>query len=94
MADLDALSPIHTPQRVRDFNVSQWNLTCFHLFYLILSRVSFQGVPEVDPGTHKYKAPSQANTQTAPKPAAATHNLNPTQIPTVSGPITANPEQV
>ncbi|XP_057201516.1 TOM1-like protein 2 isoform X2 [Triplophysa rosa] len=69
MADLDALSPIHTPQR---------------------------GIPEVDPGTHKYKAPSQANaaSETAPKPAAATHNFNPTQIPTVSGPITANPEQI
>ncbi|KAA0705311.1 TOM1-like protein 2 [Triplophysa tibetana] len=69
MADLDALSPIHTPQR---------------------------GVPEVDPGTHKYKAPSQANaaSETAPMPAAAAHNFNPTQIPTVSGPITANPEQI
>ncbi|XP_055040299.2 TOM1-like protein 2 isoform X1 [Misgurnus anguillicaudatus] len=71
MADLDALSPIHTPQR---------------------------GVPEVDPGTHKYKAPSQPQTasRTAPKPAAAaaTNNFNPTQIPTVSGPITANPEQI
>ncbi|XP_016375087.1 TOM1-like protein 2 [Sinocyclocheilus rhinocerous] len=72
MADLDALSPIHTPQR---------------------------GVPEVDPGTHKYRAPSQPNTasQTAPTPAAAaaaTADFNPTQIPTVSGPITANPEQV
>lgn len=69
---------------------------CFHWFYFILSRVSFQGVPEVDPGTHKYKAPSQANaaSETAPKPAAAVHHFNPTQIPTVSGPITANPEQV
>uniref|UniRef100_A0A671SWX0 Target of myb1 like 2 membrane trafficking protein n=1 Tax=Sinocyclocheilus anshuiensis TaxID=1608454 RepID=A0A671SWX0_9TELE len=71
MADLDALSPIHTPQR---------------------------GVPEVDPGTHKYRAPSQPNTasQTAPTPAAAaaTADFNPTQIPTVSGPITANPEQI
>ncbi|XP_050962380.1 TOM1-like protein 2 isoform X3 [Labeo rohita] len=70
MADLDALSPIHTPQR---------------------------GVPEVDPGTHKYKAPTQANTasQTAPKPAAAaTADFNPTQVPAVAGPITANPEQI
>ncbi|XP_056607666.1 TOM1-like protein 2 isoform X2 [Triplophysa dalaica] len=69
MADLDALSPIHTPQR---------------------------GVPEVDPGTHKYKAPSQANaaSEMALKPAAAAHHFNPTQIPTVSGPITANPEQI
>uniref|UniRef100_A0A671SUA5 Target of myb1 like 2 membrane trafficking protein n=1 Tax=Sinocyclocheilus anshuiensis TaxID=1608454 RepID=A0A671SUA5_9TELE len=57
-----------------------------------------QGVPEVDPGTHKYRAPSQPNTasQTAPTPAAAaaTADFNPTQIPTVSGPITANPEQI
>lgn len=73
-------------------------LTCFPLFSFTLSCVSFQGVPEVDPGTHKYKAPSQPQTasQTAPKPAtaAATNNFNPTQIPTVTGPITANPEQV
>ncbi|XP_039531199.1 TOM1-like protein 2 isoform X2 [Pimephales promelas] len=70
MADLDALSPIHTPQR---------------------------GVPEVDPGIHKYKAPTQPNTasQPTPKPAAAaTPDLNPIQIPAVSGPITANPEQI
>ncbi|XP_051742031.1 TOM1-like protein 2 isoform X4 [Ctenopharyngodon idella] len=70
MADLDALSPIHTPQR---------------------------GVPEVDPGIHKYKAPTQPKTasQAIPKPAAAaTPDLNPTQIPAVSGPITANPEQI
>ncbi|XP_016308045.1 TOM1-like protein 2 isoform X5 [Sinocyclocheilus anshuiensis] len=70
MADLDALSPIHTPQR---------------------------GVPEVDPGTHKYRAPAQPNTasQTGPRPAAAaTADFNPTQIPPVSGPITANPEQI
>ncbi|XP_051571107.1 TOM1-like protein 2 isoform X3 [Myxocyprinus asiaticus] len=70
MADLDALSPIHTPQR---------------------------GVLEVDPGTHKYSVPSQPKTesQTAPKPVATlTQNFEPTQIPTVSGPITANPEQI
>lgn len=78
------------------FNASHWNLVCFHLFYVILSCVSFQGVPEVDPGTHKYKASSQpqAVSQTAPQPEPATHNFNPTQIPTVSGSITANPEQV
>ncbi|KAK7168310.1 hypothetical protein R3I94_002386 [Phoxinus phoxinus] len=70
MADLDALSPIHTPQR---------------------------GVPEVDPGIHKYKALAQPNTasQAIPKPAAAaTPDLNPALIPAVSGPITANPEQI
>ncbi|XP_067279237.1 TOM1-like protein 2 isoform X1 [Pseudorasbora parva] len=70
MADLDALSPIHTPQR---------------------------GVPEVDPGIHKYKAPAQPKTasQATPKPAAAaTPDLNPTQIPAVSGSITANSEQI
>ncbi|XP_077067780.1 TOM1-like protein 2 isoform X2 [Siphateles boraxobius] len=70
MADLDALSPIHTPQR---------------------------GVPEVDPGIHKYKAATQPNTasQATPKPAAAaTPDLNPSQIPAASGPITANPEQI
>ncbi|XP_026063265.1 TOM1-like protein 2 isoform X2 [Carassius auratus] len=70
MADLDALSPIHTPQR---------------------------GVPEVDPGTHKYSAPAQPNTasQMGPRPAAAaTADLYPAQIPPVSGPITANPEQI
>ncbi|XP_052392112.1 TOM1-like protein 2 isoform X1 [Carassius gibelio] len=64
MADLDTLSPIHTPQR---------------------------GVPEVDPGTHIYRAPSQPNT--APQ-AAATADFNPIQIPSVPGPITATPEQI
>uniref|UniRef100_A0A671SY41 Target of myb1 like 2 membrane trafficking protein n=1 Tax=Sinocyclocheilus anshuiensis TaxID=1608454 RepID=A0A671SY41_9TELE len=51
MADLDALSPIHTPQRVR-------------------------------------------NTQHSQALALGSSDFNPTQIPTVSGPITANPEQI
>uniref|UniRef100_A0A3B4CLV9 Target of myb1 like 2 membrane trafficking protein n=1 Tax=Pygocentrus nattereri TaxID=42514 RepID=A0A3B4CLV9_PYGNA len=70
MADLDALSPIHTPQR---------------------------GVPEVDPASHKYKAPPQ------PKPAsqtpqtataAPTTDFNTAQIPSITGPISVNPEQI
>ncbi|KAL7860473.1 hypothetical protein AOLI_G00168220 [Acnodon oligacanthus] len=69
MADLDALSPIHTPQR---------------------------GVPEVDPASHKYKAPPQ------PKPAAQmpqtataapTTDFSTAQIPSITGPISVNPEQ-
>ncbi|XP_059413567.1 TOM1-like protein 2 isoform X4 [Carassius carassius] len=70
MANLDTLSPIHTPQR---------------------------GVPELDPGTHIYRAPSQPNTapQASSTPAAAaTADFNPTQIPSVPGPITATPEQI
>ncbi|XP_056310380.1 TOM1-like protein 2 isoform X1 [Danio aesculapii] len=70
MADLDALSPIHTPQR---------------------------GVPEVDPGTHRYKAPAQTHTapESSPKPAgAAASAFNNTHIQTASGPISANPEQI
>ncbi|XP_043090651.1 TOM1-like protein 2 [Puntigrus tetrazona] len=81
MADLDALSPIHTPtagQKPHSFR-------------------PHQGVPEVDPGTHKYRASAQPNaaSQTGPTPAAAaTADFNPAQIPPVSGPITANPEQI
>ncbi|KAJ7989737.1 hypothetical protein DPEC_G00307630 [Dallia pectoralis] len=75
MADLDALSPIHTPQR---------------------------GLPEVDPAVLKYKAPVQpqaAATATLPKPAAVpspvpTPILQIPHIPSVQGPITANPEQI
>ncbi|NP_001338606.1 TOM1-like protein 2 [Danio rerio] len=70
MADLDALSPIHTPQR---------------------------GVPEVDPGTHRYKAPAQTHTapERSPKPAAAAAPVfNNTHIQTAAGPISANPEQI
>ncbi|XP_012991299.1 TOM1-like protein 2 isoform X1 [Esox lucius] len=75
MADLDALSPIHTPQR---------------------------GLPEVDPAILKYKAPVQpqaAATASVPKPAAVPSPA-PTpipqipHIPSVQGPITANPEQI
>ncbi|TRY98995.1 hypothetical protein DNTS_001253 [Danionella cerebrum] len=69
MADLDALSPIHTPLR---------------------------GVPEVDPGTHKYKAPTQPRptSQTGPKPpTAVVSEFTPVQMPAPPGPITANPEQ-
>ncbi|XP_022529059.1 TOM1-like protein 2 isoform X1 [Astyanax mexicanus] len=70
MADLDALSPIHTPQR---------------------------GVPEIDPASHKYQAPPQPKpaprtTQTAA--AAPASDFNTPQIPSVTGPIAANPEQI
>ncbi|KAI4890462.1 hypothetical protein NFI96_025583 [Prochilodus magdalenae] len=71
MADLDALSPIHTPQR---------------------------GVPEVDPASHKYKAPPQPRpaSQTPQKAAAAAPaaDFNSPQIPSITGPISVNPEQI
>ncbi|XP_031426247.1 TOM1-like protein 2 isoform X2 [Clupea harengus] len=78
MADLDALSPIHTPQR---------------------------GVPEVDPALLKYRAPTvaqQPSVTSQPPPRAATPGqgsaaTSPTHIPTIpsiQGPISANPEQV
>ncbi|XP_035380934.1 TOM1-like protein 2 isoform X2 [Electrophorus electricus] len=65
MADLDALSPIHTPQR---------------------------GVPEVDPASHKYRAPPQTKPQTPQKSVsgAPVTDFSPPQ----TGPITANPEQI
>ncbi|XP_076852934.1 TOM1-like protein 2 isoform X2 [Brachyhypopomus gauderio] len=65
MADLDALSPIHTPQR---------------------------GVPEVDPASHKYRAPPQTKPQT-PQTSAAGAPVTDFSTPQ-TGPITANPEQV
>ncbi|KAK1799464.1 hypothetical protein P4O66_007683, partial [Electrophorus voltai] len=52
MADLDALSPIHTPQRVG--RTVQRTLSFLHL--------QFEGVPEVDPASHKYRAPPQPKT--------------------------------
>ncbi|XP_036445053.1 TOM1-like protein 2 isoform X3 [Colossoma macropomum] len=70
MADLDALSPIHTPQR---------------------------GVPEVDPASHKYKAPPQPKpaSQTPQKAAAApTTDFSTAPIPSITGPISVNPEQI
>ncbi|XP_059897718.1 TOM1-like protein 2 isoform X4 [Gadus macrocephalus] len=79
MADLDALSPIHTPQR---------------------------GIPEVDPAVLKYRAPTVTPIALAipataalprPVPVPPTADTSPSQIPhvpDVSGPITANPEQI
>ncbi|KAM9456837.1 TOM1-like protein 2 isoform 1-T1 [Clarias gariepinus] len=67
MADLDALSPIHTPQR---------------------------GVPEVDPASHKYKAPPQPKpTSQTPQTSEASVLPAQTQMPNMTGPITPNPEQ-
>ncbi|XP_026771943.3 TOM1-like protein 2 isoform X2 [Pangasianodon hypophthalmus] len=68
MADLDALSPIHTPQR---------------------------GVPEIDPASHKYKAPPQPKpAPQAPQTSAASGLPAQTQMPNMTGPITPNPEQI
>lgn len=54
-----------------------------------------QGVPEVDPASHKYKATPQ------PKPASQTPQTSApsslpaqTHLPNMAGPITPNPEQV
>lgn len=150
MADLDALSPIHTPQRVRQPHhatystiflpffssfvlwnqhitcrvlhsyvcVSVWREIFLSIFsqnknrYFCLSSFLFfwwflkngfiflnlwfnQGVPEVDPASHKYKATPQ------PKPASQTPQTSApsslpaqTHLPNMAGPITPNPEQV
>lgn len=136
MADLDALSPIHTPQRVWRpchstystvclffFFLSSYESTCcvvysyaycfsaytrnlmstsrtrtdpslFIVFYSLPLWIN-QGVPEVDPASHKYKAPPQ------PKPASQTPQTSAasvlpaqTQMPNIAGPITPTPEQV
>ena len=66
----------------------------------------FQGIPEVDPAVLKYRAPTVTPIALAipataalprPVPVPPTADTSPSQIPhvpAVSGPITANPEQV
>uniref|UniRef100_A0AAY5EEK6 Target of myb1 like 2 membrane trafficking protein n=1 Tax=Electrophorus electricus TaxID=8005 RepID=A0AAY5EEK6_ELEEL len=51
-----------------------------------------QGVPEVDPASHKYRAPPQTKPQTPQKSVsgAPVTDFSPPQ----TGPITANPEQI
>ncbi|XP_060757711.1 TOM1-like protein 2 isoform X1 [Neoarius graeffei] len=78
MADLDALSPIHTPQRVRQ--------PC---------DATYSGVPEIDPASHKYKAPPQPKPASQTPPTSAASGLPAqTQMPNMTGPITPNPEQI
>lgn len=91
MADLDALSPIHTPQRVRwKTEVCSENTFIFHRKWSERCSVLLQGTPEVDPAMTKYLAP----TSPAPAPKPATSPVSSTQVSNMSGPITATPEQV
>ncbi|KAG9328025.1 hypothetical protein JZ751_016921 [Albula glossodonta] len=83
MADLDALSPIHTPQRVRAGRAVPHT----------------HPTEKVDPATHKYKAaaPPQPQPQgpapvSAPPQPASYPPPQPPQLQT--GAITANPEQI
>ncbi|XP_060219595.1 TOM1-like protein 2 isoform X3 [Meriones unguiculatus] len=69
MADLDALSPIHTPQR---------------------------SVPEMDPATTVPRSQSQPRTSagTYPSPSPASYSTLQAPALSVTGPITANSEQI
>lgn len=94
MADLDALSPIHTPQRVGGFQqVTDAVATCFHADVRLHRRVSVsQGTPEVDPAMTKYLAPASPPAVT-PKPTPSP--APPTQASQAPGSsITATPDQV
>lgn len=91
MADLDALSPIHTPQRVRKKHTAQTHLyihkaISYGVFFFFL-----QGTPEVDPAMIKYLtpvSPAAVTPSPIPSPAPPTHTSH------VPGPITATPDQV
>lgn len=88
MADLDALSPIHTPQRVSG-NTHEHLTALNSLPYLcFMGTFVFQGTPEVDPAVVKYLAPASPARTPSPSPASAT------QGPQMPSPITATPEQV
>uniref|UniRef100_A0A3B5LW69 Target of myb1 like 2 membrane trafficking protein n=1 Tax=Xiphophorus couchianus TaxID=32473 RepID=A0A3B5LW69_9TELE len=78
MADLDALSPIHTPQRLAEDFCSVFPLES-------------QGTPEVDPGMMKYLAPN-ASAPGNPKPTQPTPTA--TQASSIPSPVTATPEQI
>ncbi|XP_008820202.1 TOM1-like protein 2 isoform X6 [Nannospalax galili] len=69
MADLDALSPIHTPQR---------------------------SVPEVDPAATMPRSQSQRRTSAGSYPSPSPASYSTPQVPalSVTGPITANSEQI
>lgn len=89
MADLDALSPIHTPQRVggnkhEDLTTLNFTLQCPCLTDIFV----FQGTPEVDPAMIKYLAPASPARTPSPSPASSA------QAHQMPSPITATPEQV
>lgn len=88
MADLDALSPIHTPQRVS--GNKHEHLTALNSLRnpCFMGTFVFQGTPEVDPAMIKYLAPASPARTPSPSPASAT------QGPQMPSPITATPEQV
>lgn len=96
MADLDALSPIHTPQRVGfliDTHILLTRITHVHTVMFTLHGLMFvfQGTPEVDPAMIKYLAPASPPAVT-PKPSVSPAPA--TQASQMPSPITATPEQV
>lgn len=92
MADLDALSPIHTPQRVSRKKCTHSANTFGYSYNNIYKDVFvLQGTPEVDPATIKYLAPASPAVGT-PKPSPPP--ASDIQVPHVPSPITATPEQV
>lgn len=88
MADLDALSPIHTPQRVSGSQREHWAVLNSLRYPWFMGAFVFQGTPEVDPAMVKYLAPASPARTPSPSPAPATQGA---QMPS---PITATPEQV
>lgn len=95
MADLDALSPIHTPQRVGGVQEGHRHRAArSHADACLRRRVSVsQGTPEVDPAMTKYLAPASPPAAVTPKPSLSP--APPTQASQApSSSITATPEQV
>lgn len=89
MADLDALSPIHTPQRVGgNKHKDLITLNCTLQYPCPTGAFVFQGTPEVDPAMIKYLAPASPARTPSPSPASSA------QAHQMPSPITATPEQV
>lgn len=89
MADLDALSPIHTPQRVGGIKHKDLaTLYCTFQYPWLTGAFVFQGTPEVDPAMIKYLAPASPARTPSPSPASTA------QAHQMRSPITATPEQV
>ncbi|XP_056870764.1 TOM1-like protein 2 isoform X2 [Takifugu flavidus] len=88
MADLDALSPIHTPQRVSGNTPEHLTALNSLRYPCFMGTFVFQGTPEVDPAMVKYLAPASPARTPSPSPASAT------QGPQMPSPFTATPEQI
>ncbi|ETE72203.1 TOM1-like protein 2 [Ophiophagus hannah] len=91
VADLDALSPIHTPQRVSKRGTQTYPRTQTPNCKLKRG-INCTSVPEIDPAANMHKSQSQqkVSSSTSPTsfPAPQTPPLN------VTGPIIANTEQI